>query len=82
MRQIDLRPELATIRCPAVVAYGRSDRVRLLSHAHELAAGIPGSELVTCNSGHCSPLEDPGPVQEALAILAARISSRPGQPGR
>jgi len=82
IRQIDLRPELAKIRCPAVVAYGKMDRVRLLSHAQELAAGIPGSQLVACDSGHCSPLEDPGPVQEALALLATRISSRPEQPHR
>jgi pimeloyl-ACP methyl ester carboxylesterase len=79
IRQIDLRPRLAEIRCPVTVAYGRADRVRLLSHAEELAAGIVGSELIACESGHCSPLEDPAGIQQALASLAARIPSAPGQ---
>ena len=81
IRRIDLRPDLAKIRCPATVAYGRADRVRLLSHDRELAAGIPGSELVACESGHCAPLEDPAAIQQALASLAARVPSLPGPHG-
>jgi pimeloyl-ACP methyl ester carboxylesterase len=79
IRQVDLRPDLAKIRCPVTVAYGRADRVRLRSHAEELAAGISGSELVACESGHCSPLEDPAAIQQALAALAARVPSMPGR---
>jgi pimeloyl-ACP methyl ester carboxylesterase len=73
IRRIDLRPELARIRCPTTVIYGRMDRIRLLSHAQELGAGIPDSELIACDSGHSSPLEDPRIVQQALLTLAARI---------
>jgi pimeloyl-ACP methyl ester carboxylesterase len=73
LRTIDLRPQLAQIRCPATVISGRLDRVRLPSHAAELATGIPDSRLVFADSGHLTPLEDPATLQYALANLAARI---------
>jgi 3-oxoadipate enol-lactonase len=75
IRRFDLRPDLPKITCPATVVYGLRDQVRLPSHAHELAAGISGSELIASDSGHSSPLEDPAAIQRALARLAARVTA-------
>jgi pimeloyl-ACP methyl ester carboxylesterase len=73
IRRIDLRPDLAKIRCPTVVIRGTRDQVRLPSHAEELARGIPDSELILSDSGHSTPAEDPCTVGHTLTSLAARI---------
>jgi pimeloyl-ACP methyl ester carboxylesterase len=75
IRRFDLRPDLPKITCPAIVVYGLRDQVRLPSHAQELAAGIGGSELIASDSGHSSPLEDPGTIRDALARLAGRVTA-------
>ncbi len=75
IRRIDLRADLATIRCPVTVIGGLRDRIRLPRHAVELAAGIPESELVVSDSGHSTPAEDPDIVRQALLGLAARITT-------
>lgn len=80
IRRIDLRPELARIQCPTVVVYGRMDQIRQASDAHELATGIPSSELIPSDSGHSSPLEDPDTVQRALSSIAARIACHAADP--
>jgi pimeloyl-ACP methyl ester carboxylesterase len=74
IRRIDLRRRLPQIACPTVIIRGLRDQARLPVHAEELAAGIPDSELMLSDSGHNTPLEDPGIIIQALAKLADRIN--------
>jgi pimeloyl-ACP methyl ester carboxylesterase len=63
----DARPLLPTIRCPTLVMVGRQDRWSPLAQHEEIAALIPGAELVVIeNSGHMSPVEQPEAVSQAL----------------
>ena len=63
----DSRPGLAAISCPTLVLVGEGDEATPPELAGEIAAGIPGSRLVTIpDSGHLSTLEQPAAVTEAL----------------
>jgi pimeloyl-ACP methyl ester carboxylesterase len=63
----DPRPLLAAIRCPTLVMVGRQDRWSPLEQHQEIAAAIPGAELVVIeNSGHMAPVEEPDQVSRAL----------------
>jgi pimeloyl-ACP methyl ester carboxylesterase len=63
----DARPLLSTISCPTLVMVGRQDRWSPLAQHEEIAALIPGAELVVIeNSGHMSPVEQPEAVSQAL----------------
>jgi pimeloyl-ACP methyl ester carboxylesterase len=64
----DSRPDLARIRCPALVLGGRQDAVTPPEVMEEIAAGIPGARLrLLDRCGHLSPLEQPEAVTAALA---------------
>ncbi len=45
--QEDLRPRIATIRCPALLLQGEADTTVTLAHAQELAGLLQQSQLVT-----------------------------------
>ncbi|MGB7255315.1 MAG: alpha/beta fold hydrolase [Xanthobacteraceae bacterium] len=63
----DSRPGLAAISCPTLVLVGEGDEATPPELAREIAAGIPGSRLVTIpDSGHLSTLEQPAAVTKAL----------------
>lgn len=63
----DAWPLLATIRCPTLVMVGRQDRWSPLAQHVEIAAAIPGAELVVIeDSGHMTPVEQPAQVTRAL----------------
>ena len=63
----DAKPLLPTITCPTLVMVGRQDRWSPLAQHEEIAALIPGAELVVIeNSGHMSPVEQPEAVSQAL----------------
>jgi pimeloyl-ACP methyl ester carboxylesterase len=63
----DSRPLLAAIACPTLVLVGDGDEATPPELAREMAAGIPGSRLVTvADSGHLSTLEQPAAVTAAL----------------
>jgi pimeloyl-ACP methyl ester carboxylesterase len=63
----DSRPGLAAIACPTLVLVGEGDEATPPELAREIAAGIPGSRLVTIpDSGHLSTLEQPQLVTSAL----------------
>jgi pimeloyl-ACP methyl ester carboxylesterase len=67
MARSDLRPTLPAIKCPTLVLVGDGDELTPPELSQELAAGIPGSRLVTiADSGHLSTLEQPEAVNEAL----------------
>ncbi|MFZ5780291.1 MAG: alpha/beta fold hydrolase [Pseudomonadota bacterium] len=64
----DRRPDLPRITCPTVVVCGRDDAATPLFLSEEIAAAIPGSELVVVEKcGHLVTMEKP---EETNAILA------------
>jgi len=72
----DRRPDLAAIRVPALVLCGRDDVITPLETSEELAAGIPGAELVVLDGcGHLSTWERP---DEVTAALRAWLERRAG----
>src|SRR6185437_978714 len=63
----DSRPDLAAIRCPALVIVGDGDVLTPLERAEEIANGIPGARLsVIRDSGHLSTLEQPVAVTGSM----------------
>lgn len=63
----DRRPDLPKIACPTMVVCGRDDAATPLFLSEEIAAAIPGSELVVVEGcGHLVTMEKPG---ETNAIL-------------
>jgi pimeloyl-ACP methyl ester carboxylesterase len=65
--RIDSRPTLGAIRCPTLVLVGDSDQLTPPERAAEIAALIPGAQLVVVpECGHLSTLERPQAVTDAL----------------
>lgn len=63
----DSRPSLLTITVPTLVLVGDSDPLMPPEHSREIAAAIPGAQLVVVeNCGHASTLEQPEAVNRAL----------------
>lgn len=73
LRQTDLRASLPALSCPAVIAFGRHDERRKLSHAFELADGIPDSALMLLPAGHTPMVEAPRHYRDALALLLTMV---------
>ena len=68
----DRRPDLPRIRCPTIVVCGRDDAATPLYLSEEMAAAIPGSELIVVEAcGHLVTLERP---DETSAILRKWLS--------
>ena len=75
LRDMDLRPHVAGIQNPTLVIAGGSDVTTPPEMSEELAAAIPGSELVVIdNCGHCPPLERPAAFADAVEDFLARVS--------
>lgn len=71
--RMDSRPGLATVDVPALVLCGRDDAITPLDGSQEMAAGIPGADLVVLDDcGHLSSWERPDEVTHALRRLLAR----------
>ena len=63
----DSRPDLPRVAVPALVLCGREDALTPLRVHEEMAAGIPGAELVVLDGcGHLSTWERPDEVTAAL----------------
>ena len=63
----DSRAGLAAIACPTLLLCGRQDPLAPPALHEEMAAAIPGAELVVVEDcGHLSPLEQPEAVTAAL----------------
>lgn len=63
----DSRPDLSGISCPTLVIGSRQDRLTPVDCHEEMAAGIPGAELIIIEDcGHLSPMEHPERVTEEL----------------
>lgn len=69
----DARAVLPLIACPTLIMVGRQDRWSPLSQHEEMAALIPGAELVVIeDSGHMAPAERPDEVSHALVAWLTR----------
>jgi pimeloyl-ACP methyl ester carboxylesterase len=70
----DSRPDLPRIGCPTTVICGRQDALTPLAVSEEMAALIPGADLVVVeDSGHLSTMEQPEAVNAALAAWLGRV---------
>jgi pimeloyl-ACP methyl ester carboxylesterase len=68
----DRRPDLPRIKCPTIVICGRDDAATPLALSQEIAAAIPGSELIVVEQcGHLVTMEKP---EETNAILERWLS--------
>jgi len=68
----DRRPDLPKIRCPTIVVCGRDDTATPLFLSEEMAAAVPGAELIVVEQcGHLVTMEKPG---ETNAILKRWLS--------
>jgi pimeloyl-ACP methyl ester carboxylesterase len=67
MGRPDGRADLGRIACPTLVLCGRDDAVTPVALHEEMAAAIPGAELVVVEDcGHLSTIERPEAVNAAL----------------
>jgi pimeloyl-ACP methyl ester carboxylesterase len=78
----DMRDSLNTLgQIPVVVVVGEKDRVLAPRLGTELAAEIPGAQLVWVpGGGHTLQLERPDLVTDAIAGLLAQLGLPPGLP--
>jgi pimeloyl-ACP methyl ester carboxylesterase len=61
--RVDERPGLARVACPTLVVAARQDRLCDVARHEEIAARVPGAELVVLEDcAHLSPLEQPAAV--------------------
>jgi pimeloyl-ACP methyl ester carboxylesterase len=68
MARPDARPFLAALTCPTLVLVGDGDTLTPPALSREIAASIPGANLVVVpECGHLSTLERPEAVNAALA---------------
>ena len=76
VEEIDLRPDLGAIRCPALVLAAEEDSTFPVERSRALAAGIPGARLEVVPGGHGIVIENPGLVARSLlAFLAGSTRS-------
>jgi pimeloyl-ACP methyl ester carboxylesterase len=69
----DYQPGLGAIRCPTLVLVGAEDAVTPPFMSEDMAAAIPGAELVVVpDCGHLSTLERPAAVTAALSAWLRR----------
>lgn len=74
MSRPDSRSDLRRVRVPSIVVCGRQDALTTLAQHEEMAALIPGAELVVIEEcGHISSLERPEEVTAALRNWLRRI---------
>ncbi|MBT0772754.1 alpha/beta fold hydrolase [Kineosporia sp. J2-2] len=63
----DSRAELGRVRCPTRVVAGADDLATPVASAQELAAGIPGADLVVVpQAAHLAPVDQPAAVLQAI----------------
>jgi len=71
----DAAPLLPTIKCPTLVLVGREDLWSPVAGHREIAAAIPGSQLVIIDHcGHMAPMERPAEVTSALTAWFQRLT--------
>jgi pimeloyl-ACP methyl ester carboxylesterase len=79
MARPDARVHLPHVRCPTLVACGDEDQLTPLECSREIAALVPGAELVVVpRCGHMLTMEQPDAVNAALARWLERIDGGSG----
>ena len=80
LRDMDLREHLGAIPNPTLVIAGDSDTTTPPSMAAEVAAGVPGAEMIVlADCGRCPPLEQPAAFGDAVEDFLTRAPrARPG----
>ena len=74
MAREDQRPHLAGITCPTLVVGGEDDLLTPPDCSREMAAAIPGAELLLLpRCGHLLTWEQPAAVTAALCAWRARV---------
>lgn len=74
MARADMRPWLADIRCPLLVACGDGDLLTPLEHSREIAQGVPHARLeVVPDAGHLMTWEQPERVNALLLQWLASL---------
>jgi len=72
---LDLRPELARVRCPALVLGAELDRTFPLECSRALARSLSGATLeIVAGAGHAVVVEAPDRVAQILESFVARVS--------
>src|SRR5688572_20804661 len=78
MARADMRPWLAQIRCPLLVACGDQDLLTPLEHSREIADAVPHAQLaVVASAGHLMTWEQPERVNALLLQWLARVLPKP-----
>ncbi|MFL6024760.1 MAG: alpha/beta fold hydrolase [Marmoricola sp.] len=68
--------DLAAVRVPCLIIWGRGDRLTLVAGAKVLSAHVPEAELVVLEDcGHCSQVGRPDLVAEHLVRFVAAIAA-------
>lgn len=76
VEHFDLRPELASIRCPTLVVVAGDDRAMPPERGRALAAAIPGAHLVEHpTSGHALFAEQPAWLVEQISTFLEGLRS-------
>jgi pimeloyl-ACP methyl ester carboxylesterase len=76
MARADMRPWLADIRCPVLVACGDADLITPTAHSREIARAVPQARLeVVPQSGHLMTWEQPVRVTALLLQWLAGLES-------
>lgn len=74
-RAPDLRATLGALRCPTLVVCGEGDGVTPTECSREIAAAIPGAQLVLLpDCGHMLTMEKPAQVNRLLAEWLAALA--------
>lgn len=74
MARADLRPTLPALRCALLVVCGRSDLLTPPACSEEIAAAVPGADLVVLDEcGHLLTMEQPEAVNRLLLDWLASL---------
>ncbi len=77
MTRADLRPTLAAITCPVLVACGEADGLTPPEHAREMAALLPHARLeIVPGAGHMLTMEQPARVNALLKGWLATLEAQ------
>ena len=71
----DTLAELPTISCPTLVTGSKQDQMVPGFAAEEIAAAIPGAELVMFDSGHGAPLEEMPAFNAAVTAFLTKVNA-------
>jgi pimeloyl-ACP methyl ester carboxylesterase len=75
MARADMRPWLAAIACPLLLACGDEDLLTPLEHSREIAQAVPHAQLeVVPQAGHLLPWEQPERVNALLLQWLAAVA--------